>query len=437
MASKLSHRFGPGPLAVLALLSCSTEPMIRGTGPNVGGSGPSTERTGGSGGNTGGSGSPGAGGSGFVLPDAAPGSGPADVAPSEPIPRCGNQVINDGEACDDGNTAAGDGCTPVCQVEPGWACADGGVCKAARCGDGLKIGGEECDDGNATAGDGCSAACFVETAGPTESDGWTCPTPGQACARTKCGNSMQEGSEPCDDGNNDLGDGCTPFCRREPVCPAAGGACNTTCGDGLLLPADMMAGQACDDGNTKSGDGCSADCKLEQGYKCATMPVAQDPLRLPIVYRDFKAFSETGGHPDFEPFVGTGESGIVQPMLGPMGKPVHVMGQKAHTVNNDPGRMGTDFFSFWYRDDPNYNMTVARAADLHPSDQRRLPVLQLRLLPARRPGLRQLHGQPGAGRAVPQLPLHLRVPPLVRIPRRRDAWSSGATTTCGCSSTSA
>ena len=166
MASKLSHRFGPGPLVVLALLSCSTEPMIRGTGLGTGGSGPSTERTGGSGGNTGGNGSPGAGGSGFVLPDAAPGSGPADVAPSEPIPRCGNQVINDGEACDDGNTAAGDGCTPACQVEPGWACADGGVCQAARCGDGLKIGGEQCDDGNAAAGDGCSAACFVESRRP-------------------------------------------------------------------------------------------------------------------------------------------------------------------------------------------------------------------------------------------------------------------------------
>jgi hypothetical protein len=88
------------------------------------------------------------------------------------------------------------------------------------------------------------------------------------------------------------------------------------------------------------------------------MPVAQDPLRLPIIYRDFKAFSEAGGHPDFEPFVGTGESGIVQPVLGPMGKPLHVMGAKAHTVNNDPARMGTDFFSFWYRDEPRYNQTL-------------------------------------------------------------------------------
>jgi fibro-slime domain-containing protein len=340
-------------MAVLAPVSCNTQPMIRGTGPGVAGSGgPSTERTGGSGGSAGSG--VGAGGSGFVLPDAAPATATPDAASGEPIPRCGNQVINDGEACDDGNTAAGDGCTSMCQVEPGWACAAGGVCKAARCGDGMKIGSEECDDGNATAGDGCSAACFVETAGPTESDGWSCPAPGQPCVRTKCGNGMQEGSEPCDDGNNNLGDGCTPFCRREPVCPAAGGGCNTTCGDGLLLPTDMMAGQACDDGNTKSGDGCSADCKLEPGYKCATMPVAQDPLRLPIVYRDFKPYNQ-GGHPDFEAYVGMGDSGIVEPMLGPMGKPVHLMANKAHTTQT-PG--GMDLFSFWYRDEPRYNMTI-------------------------------------------------------------------------------
>ena len=70
------------------------------------------------------------------------------------------------------------------------------------------------------------------------------------------------------------------------------------------------------------------------------MPVAQDPLRLPIVYRDFKAFSETGGHPDFEPFVGTGESGIVQPMLGPTGKPVHVTGQQGPDRQQRPARHG-------------------------------------------------------------------------------------------------
>jgi cysteine-rich repeat protein len=30
---------------------------------------------------------------------------------------CGNQVLNNGEACDDGNTANGDGCSAMCQSE--------------------------------------------------------------------------------------------------------------------------------------------------------------------------------------------------------------------------------------------------------------------------------------------------------------------------------
>jgi len=30
---------------------------------------------------------------------------------------CGNYVLNDGEACDDGNTASGDGCSAMCQSE--------------------------------------------------------------------------------------------------------------------------------------------------------------------------------------------------------------------------------------------------------------------------------------------------------------------------------
>ena len=50
--------------------------------------------------------------------------------PSPPFPFrqlqvvCGNAILNVGELCDDGNTDAGDGCSPVCDVEAsdGFAC---------------------------------------------------------------------------------------------------------------------------------------------------------------------------------------------------------------------------------------------------------------------------------------------------------------------------
>jgi cysteine-rich repeat protein len=42
----------------------------------------------------------------------------AELPPS----TCGNQVINGGEQCDDGNNYIGDGCSNTCQIENGWAC---------------------------------------------------------------------------------------------------------------------------------------------------------------------------------------------------------------------------------------------------------------------------------------------------------------------------
>jgi len=71
------------------------------------------------------------------------------------------------EACDDGNTAPGDGCDPVCSVEPGWYCNNwGSPCHRTVCGDGfIDYPSEDCDDGNQQAGDGCSPACTWENVG--------------------------------------------------------------------------------------------------------------------------------------------------------------------------------------------------------------------------------------------------------------------------------
>ncbi len=101
---------------------------------------------------------------------------------------CGNGIKTISEGCDDGNTAAGDGCSAVCSVECGYnctavtpnpcstRCGDSKLageflkCQARMdlpcgwsnctevCGDGIKTTSEGCDDGKTAAGDGCSAA---------------------------------------------------------------------------------------------------------------------------------------------------------------------------------------------------------------------------------------------------------------------------------------
>jgi cysteine-rich repeat protein len=66
---------------------------------------------------------------------------------------CGNGVVDMNEACDDGNTQYGDGCSADCASRElcGNSIAD------------LQVG-EQCDDGNALQHDGCSSTCSLEQA---------------------------------------------------------------------------------------------------------------------------------------------------------------------------------------------------------------------------------------------------------------------------------
>ena len=65
-------------------------------------------------------------------------------------PSCGNNITDQGEECDDGNTNNDDTCTNSCTL--------------AFCGDGIvRTGIEQCDDGNTNNDDGCSSSCQNET----------------------------------------------------------------------------------------------------------------------------------------------------------------------------------------------------------------------------------------------------------------------------------
>ncbi|MFT5356785.1 MAG: fibro-slime domain-containing protein [Polyangiales bacterium] len=179
--------------------------------------------------------------------------------------ECGDGRRGSSEGCDDGNELGNDGCSSECQVEEGWFCPTAGApCGALGCGDGTRAGDEACDDGNTNDGDGCSRMCVVGA-------GWLCPRPGEACIAQACGDGIVAGVEACDDGNTNDGDGCAGGCLTiEPnyACPTAGRPCVSTvrCGDGVVSP-----GEACDDRNTDAGDGCSASCAVESGWTC---PVA-------------------------------------------------------------------------------------------------------------------------------------------------------------------
>ena len=186
-----------------------------------------------------------------------------------PGPDCGDGIVDDGEACDDGNADNTDTCLDNCVsascgdgfVGPGEACDDGNqvdddectnVCASASCGDGVKQPGEECDDGNADNNDQCLATCVGASCG----DGFVGPEEpcddGNAdqtdtclvgCVVASCGDGFVGPGEACDDGNQVDDDQCTNGCA------AAG------CGDGIKQP-----GEECDDGNPVNTDSCLDTC---------------------------------------------------------------------------------------------------------------------------------------------------------------------------------
>lgn len=126
------------------------------------------------------------------------------------VRACGDGKVTAGERCDDGNRAAGDGCSAACRLE--------------SCGDGVVCAGEECDDGDCRDGDGCDSNCTA----------------------TRCGNGVVTAGEECDDGNASSGDGCDENCTL------------SACGNGVVAYFET-----CDDGNRVGGDGCSAWCSVE------------------------------------------------------------------------------------------------------------------------------------------------------------------------------
>jgi cysteine-rich repeat protein len=87
---------------------------------------------------------------------------------------CGDDVVTAGEACDDGDKRAGDGCSPSCTIEIGWVCSGSPSDCSTVCGDGMVVGAEQCDDGNLVDGDGCSPTCTIDP-------GWICTGSPSAC----------------------------------------------------------------------------------------------------------------------------------------------------------------------------------------------------------------------------------------------------------------
>jgi hypothetical protein len=177
-----------------------------------------------------------------VEPDTGEGDamGPDVVIP----PGCGNGVIDEGEACDDGddNGNAPDACRPDCTLP--------------ACGDGIVDSDEACDDGDENA-DGVPDACRLD------------------CALPACGDGIVDSGEACDDANDDDTDACgnacviagadvCTACTDDAECGREADRC-TALGDASFCTIACGADGACPEGTTCNDDADGAQCVPDAG----------------------------------------------------------------------------------------------------------------------------------------------------------------------------
>ncbi|CAD8085417.1 unnamed protein product [Paramecium sonneborni] len=220
------------------------------------------------------------------------------------VPICGDQLVVDGEDCDDGNSNPFDGCDN-CNYSCDFGCniCVRGICEDCNigfslvenkcvniCQDNKIVSIEECEDNNLKPYDGCfnckfqcvqnCLSCqFGVCLKCEEQNGWYLQ---DNICQPKCGDGIVTYLyEQCDDQNENPNDGCNnceyscvPNCSRceKGKCQYCNtgyslqlktNSCIPICGDGRLVNSEI-----CDDGNLIQFDGCFK-CKLSCQDSCS------------------------------------------------------------------------------------------------------------------------------------------------------------------------
>ncbi len=177
-------------------------------------------------------------------------------------PVCGNEVLEEGEECDDGNTTSGDGCSADCKVEcgpgltdcedprcaddpacnsclqVGSSCTTGADCCSSICShEGICVSMEICDDGIDNNGNGLTDCedpqCWANTLCPCREIGDSCYNHLDCCSQFCLVGTCKE-KEICDNGIDDTGNGLTdcadPDCADDPLCQSV----EPVCGNSIL-----------------------------------------------------------------------------------------------------------------------------------------------------------------------------------------------------------
>ncbi|CAK78000.1 unnamed protein product (macronuclear) [Paramecium tetraurelia] len=164
--------------------------------------------------------------------------------------KCGDQIIQWNEQCDDGNLEPRDGCNQ-CYLSNNKCLTD--ICLKCHLGD-----CQQCVDGYYLENDFtcqlCSPHCVTCLSSPTQCVECKFYTPEKECIT----------------------------CISSAGYTIIDNQCISLCGDGIRTTEEL-----CDDGNTENGDGCSSFCTVEDGYICDQICVKIDYVDIILTESPF------------------------------------------------------------------------------------------------------------------------------------------------------
>ncbi|MCK5689906.1 DUF2341 domain-containing protein [Myxococcota bacterium] len=181
--------------------------------------------------------------------------------------KCGNEDVEPGESCDDGNIVSSDGCSALCATEEGWSCSGSPSICTGGCDDGLYCNGAEIFDetsgvciagSDPCSGSACNNICHEATQSCFDPVGTPCDDGDAATYGGVCDNAGQCVSTPvpvCDDGV--FCNGVEFFNTGSESCavgspPCSGAVCNS-CQEAAQSCFDPV-GTVCDDGHASTLD---------------------------------------------------------------------------------------------------------------------------------------------------------------------------------------
>ncbi len=190
---------------------------------------------------------------------------------ADPDGPCGNDAVDSGEDCDDGNRESGDCCSSTCTYETiGASCNDGDLCSTGDACDGAG----ECESGSTVVT--CSAMGECHEVGVCNPETGTCSNPPKT-AGAPCGSSEDNActdADTCNGAGLCLANDVAACCLEAADCDDGLDCTTDTCGSNNTCGHAIVAGCCDDETDCNDNDACTTDSCNGESNTCSNTEIS-------------------------------------------------------------------------------------------------------------------------------------------------------------------